>query len=196
MFTLSPLPYAHDVLEPVLSRETLEYHYDKHHKGYVTKLNELAAGKGVTATTLEELVMNASGAIYDNAAQIWNHDFYWAGLCAPADKQPTGALAAALSAKYGSFEGFKDTFEAASMALFGSGWSWLVVDAGGRLEMFCGSNADNPLKHGSTPLLGCDVWEHAYYIDYRNLRTDYLKAFWTIVDWDRVAERYGKVVKK
>lgn len=196
MFKLASLPYAHDALEPVLSRETLDYHYGKHHKGYVDKLNELVAEKGAPAATLDELVMNASGPIYNNAAQIWNHDFYWTSLCPPADKQPTGALAEALKQKYGSFDGFKQTFENAAVGLFGSGWAWLVLDAEARLEIFCGSNADNPLKHGMKPLMVCDVWEHAYYIDYRNVRKDYLKAFWRIVDWDRIGERYAHSAKK
>lgn len=186
-FTLPELPYAMDALAPHISKETLEYHYGKHHQTYVTNLNKLVEGTDSAAMSLEELVKTASGGIFNNAAQIWNHSFYWGCLSPNGGGEPTGALLEAINQAFGSFVAFKEQFTQASITTFGSGWGWLAQDNKGQLKIVSTSNAANPMTSGLTPLLTCDVWEHAYYIDYRNRRPDYLNAFWALVNWDFVA---------
>ncbi|MGH8595662.1 MAG: superoxide dismutase [Gammaproteobacteria bacterium] len=192
------LPYDYDALAPVLSAETLKFHHDKHHRGYVDKLNELMNPKlsdshAAEATALKDLVLSAGGEIYNNAAQIWNHDFYWNSVSPTARSIPAGALAKAIDTKFKSFSAFEDSFIDSAKKLFGSGWLWLTVDKAGAFGLFPGSNADNPLRRGMTPLLVCDVWEHAYYIDYRHEREKYLDGFWSLVDWPVVAKRFAEI---
>lgn len=184
---LPPLPYAMDALLPHISPETLEYHYGKHHQTYVTKLNGLVEGTELENTSLEDLIRTSSGGIFNNAAQVWNHTFYWHCLSPNGGGEPTGAIADAINASFGSFEDFKAAFANTAVNTFGSGWAWLVKNADGSLELVSTSNAATPLTvEGQTPLLTCDVWEHAYYIDYRNARPQYLEAFWNLVNWDFV----------
>jgi len=185
-FTLPELPYAMDALTPHLSKETLEFHYGKHHQAYVNNLNKLTEGKPEAGKSLEELVKTSKGAIFNNAAQIWNHTFYWNCLKPQAGGAPTGAIANAINDSFGSFEEFKTLFTNLAVGLFGSGWAWLVKDADGALGVEALSNAGNPLTEGQKPLLTCDVWEHAYYIDYRNARAKYVESFWNLVNWDFV----------
>jgi len=187
-FTLPALPYSNNALEPVISSETIEFHYGKHHQAYVNNLNNLLPGTSFENSTLDEMVMKAEGGIFNNAAQVWNHTFYWESLGAPHDKGPSGAIAEAINKSFGSFDTFKEKFSAAAATLFGSGWAWLVLN-GDKLEIIQESNAGNPLRKGLKPLLTIDVWEHAYYIDFRNRRPDYIKAFWTIVNWEMVNKR-------
>ena len=193
---LRPLPYAVDALEPHLSRETLEFHHGKHHRTYVTKLNELVQGGPFERASLEEIVKRADGAVFNNAAQVWNHDFYWDCLSPSGGGEPTGELARAIASSFGSFGEFKDEFSEAAEGRFGSGWAWLVSGADGSLEVFSTSNADTPLRSSKTALLTCDVWEHAYYIDYRNARPDYVAAFWNLVNWEFVARNWARKQKK
>ncbi|MES9905245.1 MAG: Fe-Mn family superoxide dismutase [Sedimenticola sp.] len=181
---LPALPYPMDALEPTISRETLEFHYGKHHQAYVTNLNNLIADSEFENASLEEIVMKASGGTFNNAAQVWNHTFYWNGLSPDGGSAPTGALADAISSTFGSFDAFKEKFAQSAVGNFGSGWTWLVKNSGGGLEIVNTSNAANPMTNGMTPLLTIDVWEHAYYIDYRNARPKYLSAVWDIVNWD------------
>jgi Fe-Mn family superoxide dismutase len=188
---LSPLPYAMDALVPHISRETLEVHYGKHHRAYVNKLNELVAGSDFASWALPELVKKATGPMFNNAAQAWNHDFYWNCLSPGGGGQPAGELARAIDAGYGSFERFASRFKGSAAEKFGSGWTWLVKRGDGSLEIRNGADADNPLRWDQTPLLCCDVWEHAYYIDYRNERAKYLEAFWQLVNWDFVARNFA-----
>ena len=183
---LRPLPYALDALEPHLSRETLAFHHGKHHRTYVTKLNELVQGGPFERASLEEIVSRADGAVLNNAAQVWNHDFYWDCLSPSGGGEPTGELARSIASSFGSFGEFKDKFSKAAEGRFGSGWAWLAIGKDGSLEVFSTSNADTPLRSGKVALLTCDVWEHAYYIDYRNARPDYVKAFWNLVNWEFV----------
>ncbi|CAI8699084.1 superoxide dismutase [Fe] [Pseudomonas sp. PB120] len=189
-FELPPLPYAHDALQPHISKETLEYHHDKHHNTYVVNLNNLVPGTEFEGKTLEQIVKTSSGGIFNNAAQVWNHTFYWNCLAPNAGGQPTGALAEAINAAFGSFDKFKEEFSKTSIGTFGSGWGWLVKKADGSLALASTIGAGNPLTNGDTPLLTCDVWEHAYYIDYRNLRPKYVEAFWNLVNWKFVAEQF------
>ncbi|MFJ6092575.1 superoxide dismutase [Pseudomonas chlororaphis] len=189
-FELPPLPYAHDALQPHISKDTLEYHHDKHHNTYVVNLNNLVPGTEFEGKTLEEIVKSSSGGIFNNAAQVWNHTFYWNCLAPNAGGQPTGALAEAINAAFGSFDKFKEEFTKTSVGTFGSGWGWLVKKADGSLALASTIGAGNPLTSGDTPLLTCDVWEHAYYIDYRNLRPKYVEAFWNLVNWKFVAEQF------
>jgi superoxide dismutase, Fe-Mn family len=184
---LPELPYAMDALEPYLSQETLEYHYGKHHQTYVDKLNGLIPGTEFENASLEEIIANASGAIFNNGAQIWNHTFYWNGLAPGSGGEPQGALMEAIKENFGSFADFKEKFNQTAINLFGSGWAWLVKNPDGSLGIVGTSNAANPLTEGKTPLLTCDVWEHAYYIDYRNARPKYMEAFWQLVSWDFVS---------
>lgn len=185
---LPALPYAGDALEPYISAETLEFHHGKHHATYVTKLNGLIPGTEFENASLEEIIAkSAPGPLFNNAAQIWNHSFYWNCLAPNAGGEPTGALADAINAAFGSFEAFKAEMTDKSVNLFGSGWSWLVKDGGGNLSVVQTSNAGCPLTDGLTPLLTCDVWEHAYYIDCRNARPKYMENFWNLVNWDFVA---------
>ncbi|MCW3478752.1 superoxide dismutase [Fe] [Neisseriaceae bacterium JH1-16] len=191
---LPELPYALDALAPYISKETLEYHYGKHHQTYVTNLNNLIKGTEFENATLEEIVKKSSGGVFNNAAQVWNHTFYWFGLtpnAAAADRAPAGALADAINAKWGSFDEFKKAFNAVAAGTFGSGWAWLVKNADGSLDLVSTSNAATPLTTDKTPLLTCDVWEHAYYIDYRNSRPNYLESFWKLANWDFVAKNFA-----
>ena len=191
-FTLAPLPYSYDALAPAISEETLRYHHDKHAAGYVAKLNELTAGTAYESMPLTDIIKKSEGAIYNNAAQTWNHEFYFAALSPDALHKPQGALAEAIDTQFGSFEKFKEQMTAAATGLFGSGYVWLVENKEGRLAIQTTPNADNPMRHGYRPLLCIDVWEHAYYIDYRNLRADAVKAIWNIIDWNIVDARYQK----
>ncbi len=192
MFKLPELPYALDALAPFISQETLEYHYGKHHKAYVDKLNELVTGTEYEKMSLEEIIKKAgSGPIFNNAAQDWNHSFYWRGLSPEAGGQPADALAAAMDEAFGPFESFKEQFNKAAIGQFGSGWAWLVKNRDGKLEIVATSNANNPMTEGKTPLMTCDVWEHAYYIDTRNSRPNYMTNFWQLVNWDFVAENFA-----
>lgn len=180
---LPDLPYAMDALEPHISKETLEYHYGKHHKSYVDKLNELIRGTEFEQMPLEEIVRKSSGGIFNNAAQAWNHTFYWNCLAPKAGGEPEGELATAMEKKWGPFDTFKATFTKSAVENFGSGWTWLVMKPNSELDIVNTSNAQTPLTSDAKPLLTCDVWEHAYYIDYRNKRPDYLKSFWEVVNW-------------
>ena len=184
---LPELPYALDALQPVLSEETLEYHYGKHHRGYVKKLNEAIKDSEWEDLPLETLIQRAEGGLFNNAAQTWNHSFYWNGLSPGGGGEPSGELATALGSAFGSFGEFKAGFKKAAAGNFGSGWTWLVRTIDGGLEIVNTSNAGNPLREGLHPLFTVDVWEHAYYIDYRNGRADYLDALWDIVNWEFVA---------
>ncbi len=188
---LPALPYALDALAPTLSQETLEYHYGKHHQTYVTNLNNLIPGTEFEAMSLEDIIIKSSGGVFNNAAQVWNHTFYWNCLSPNGGGAPTGALAAAIDAKFGSFEEFKKLFNQSGATNFGSGWTWLVKNADGSLEIFNTSNAGTPMTSGKQALLTLDVWEHAYYIDYRNARPKYLETMWQIVNWDFVAANYA-----
>lgn len=189
--TLPDLPYAKNALEPYLSQETLEYHHGKHHQTYVTNLNNLVAGSEFADSTLEEIILKASGPIFNNAAQVWNHTFYWNCLQPAGGAAPSGPLLDALVAKWGSLEAFQEAFTKVAVGTFGSGWGWLVKTADGGLDLVSTSNAATPLTQGLTPLLTCDVWEHAYYVDYRNARPKYVEAFWKLVNWSFVASRYA-----
>lgn len=185
---LPALPFSNTALEPVISAETLEYHHGKHHQTYVTNLNNLIPGTEFENASLEEIVMKSSGGIFNNAAQVWNHTFYWNCLRAPAaDNAPSGALADAINGAFGSFDEFKQKFATSGATNFGSGWTWLVKNADGNLEIVNTSNAANPMTDGATPLLTVDVWEHAYYIDFRNARPKYLEDIWQLINWDFVA---------
>lgn len=188
---LPELPYALDALAPHMSKETLEFHYGKHHQTYITNLNNLIKGTEFETASLEEIVKKSSGGIFNNAAQVWNHTFFWLGFAPNAGGEPTGDLAAAIQAKWGSFDEFKKAFNAVAAGTFGSGWAWLVKKADGSLDLVSTSNAATPLTTDATPLLTCDVWEHAYYIDYRNSRPNYLEGFWQLVNWVKVAERFA-----
>jgi Fe-Mn family superoxide dismutase len=190
-FELPALPYAKDALAPHISAETLEYHYGKHHQTYVTNLNNLVPGTEFEGLSLEEIVKKSSGGIFNNAAQVWNHTFYWNGLKPNGGGEPTGALADAINTTFGSFAKFKEEFAKCAVTTFGSGWAWLVKNADGSLALVSTSNAGCPLTTGQTPLLTCDVWEHAYYIDYRNARPAYLEAFWALVNWDFAAKNFS-----
>jgi Fe-Mn family superoxide dismutase len=189
-FELPALPYALDALQPYISKETLEYHHGKHHKAYVDKLNELIVGTEYADMKLEEIVKKASGPVFNNAGQDWNHTFYWNSLTPKSSREPSGKLADAINKKFGSFEEFKKQFTQTSVGTFGSGWGWLVKNADGSIEVMSTSNAGTPMTSGKTALLTCDVWEHAYYIDYRNLRPKYLENFWEIVNWDFVEQNF------
>jgi Fe-Mn family superoxide dismutase len=184
---LPELPYAKDALTPNISAETIEYHYGKHHKAYVDNLNKLIPGTEFEDKAPEDIIKKATGGVFNNAAQVWNHTFYWNCLSPKGGGAPSGELAATIDKTFGSFDKFKEQFTNAGMTKFGSGWAWLVKNPDGSLAIEATSNADNPMKEGKKPLLTCDVWEHAYYIDYRNARAKYIEAFWNIVNWDFVA---------
>ncbi|HHH38768.1 MAG TPA: superoxide dismutase [Fe] [Sedimenticola sp.] len=188
---LPALPYAKDALAPTISEETLEYHYGKHHQTYVTNLNNLIPGTEFENASLEEIIKKASGGIFNNGAQVWNHTFYWNCLTPNGSGAPSGDLAAAIDSTFGSFEEFKKQFSTSGATNFGSGWTWLVKNADGGLEIVNTSNAGNPMTDGKTPLLTIDVWEHAYYIDYRNARPKYLEEVWKLVNWDFVAKNFA-----
>ena len=189
--TLPALPYDMDALAPHISKETLEYHYGKHHQTYVTNLNNLIAGTEFESASLEDIVKKASGGIFNNAAQVWNHTFYWNSLSPQGGGEPTGALADAIKAKWGGVDAFKEAFNKSAAGNFGSGWTWLVKKADGSVDIVNTSNAATPLTAGDKPLLTCDVWEHAYYIDYRNARPKYLETFWKIVNWKFAQENFA-----
>jgi len=186
IFQLTQLPYSSQALEPVISSKTIEFHYGKHHMAYVNNLNNLLKGTALEKASIEEIILKEEGGIFNNAAQIWNHTFYWECLRAPLNSNiPTGDLALAIDKNFESFDNFKQKFSHAAATLFGSGWVWLVTD-GKKLDIIQESNAGNPLTKSLKPLLTIDVWEHAYYIDYQNRRADYINNFWSIVNWDTV----------
>ncbi len=186
-FTLPPLPYAKDALAPHISAETLDYHYGKHHAAYVNNLNKLITNTEYENLTLEEIIKKTqSGGIFNNAGQVWNHNFYWNCLSPDGGNEPTGKLADAIRKTFGSFNEFQEKFTQAAIGTFGSGWAWLVLDKTGQLKISSTSNAGTPMTEGDHALMTCDVWEHAYYIDYRNARPEYLKQFWSLVNWEFV----------
>jgi superoxide dismutase, Fe-Mn family len=201
-FTLPALPYAHDALEPHIDKQTMEIHHGKHHQAYVDNLNKAIAGTPNEGKSLEELVAKAgsiSPAVRNNGGGHWNHSFFWQILGPKAGGKPSGKLATAIDEAFGSFEAFQEKFNAAGATRFGSGWAWLIVKDG-KLEVTSTPNQDNPLMDVAeikgTPVLGVDVWEHAYYLKYQNKRPDYLKAIWNVIDWKKVAERYEAAVKQ
>lgn len=185
-FTLPALPYEKNALEPTISAETLEYHYGKHHQAYVTNLNNLVKGTEFERMSLEDIIKKSSGGIFNNAAQVWNHTFYWHCLSPNGGGTPTGQIAELITKTFGSFDAFKEKFSQAAITTFGSGWAWLVKNADGSIALVSTSNAQTPMTNGQKALLTCDVWEHAYYIDYRNARPKYVEAFWNLVNWDFV----------
>ncbi|MDY6257082.1 MAG: superoxide dismutase [Bacteroidaceae bacterium] len=192
-FTLMALPYAMDALEPVISKQTLEFHHGKHLAAYVNNLNAMLDGSGFEEIALEEIVCKATGGILNNAGQILNHELYFGQFCGkPTKQEPTGPLADAIAKEFGSFEAFKEEFQKKGATLFGSGWVWLSADRAGGLFITQETNAANPVQKGLTPLLTFDVWEHAYYLDYQNRRPDHLAALWNIINWEEVELRYGK----
>lgn len=187
-FKLPDLPYAKNALAPHISEETLEYHHGKHHKAYVDKLNELIQGTEHENKSLEDIITSSSGAIFNNAAQIWNHTFYWHSMSPNGGSEPSGEVKDLLVEHFGSVEEFKNQFTQAGLTQFGSGWAWLVKNNDDSLEVIKTANADTPLTQGKTALLTCDVWEHAYYIDTRNSRPNYISNFWNVVNWDFIAK--------
>jgi Fe-Mn family superoxide dismutase len=186
---LPKLPFAMNALEPYISQRTLEFHYGKHHQAYVTNLNKLVTGSEFENASLEDIIKKASGGIFNNGAQVWNHTFYWNCLKATGGAEPGGKLADAIKKNFGSYADFKEKFSTAAATLFGSGWAWLVRKPDGSLEITQESNAGNPLRSGLTPLLTCDVWEHAYYLDKQNLRPSYIADFFKVIDWEAIAGR-------
>ena len=188
---LPALPYAMDALAPHISKETLEFHYGKHHQTYVTNLNNLIKGTEFENLSLEDIIRKSSGGVFNNAAQVWNHTFYWNGMAPKAGGEPKGPLADQINKKWGSFAAFKEAFNKSATGNFGSGWTWLVKKSDGSLDIVNTSNAGTPLTTSDKPVLTCDVWEHAYYIDYRNKRPDYLGSWWSLVNWDFAAKNCG-----
>lgn len=195
-FELPPLKYGADDLAPMLSAETLAFHHGKHHLAYVNNLNNLIPGTPYEDASLETIIRKAEGGIFNNAAQVWNHTFYFETLSPSGKKVPSGTVAKAIDAEYRSFEAFKEAFTKAASTLFGSGWVWLCMKPDGRLTITQEQNAGNPLRSGLVPIMTCDVWEHAYYIDYRNKRPDYIKSFFELLDWKIIGERYDEALKK
>lgn len=191
-FELPPLPYSKDALTPHMSPETLEFHHGKHHKTYVDNLNKLAPGTEFENMSLEAIIKKATGPIFNNAAQIWNHTFFWNCMKPNGGGEPTGELAEAIKRDFGSFQAFKEKFSTTTVGHFASGWGWLVKKKDGKLDVVSTANAANPMTEGHTPLMTCDVWEHAYYIDYRNRRADFVTAFWNVVNWDFISENFKK----
>lgn len=192
-FQLPELPYSKDALAPHISAETLEYHYGKHHAGYVTKLNAAVEGTSKAEMSLEEVIKTSEGGLFNNAAQVWNHTFYWNSLSPNGGGEPTGELATLINDSFGSFADFKDKFSKVAAGQFGSGWAWLVKKADGKLDVVGTANAETPVTHdGLTALMTCDVWEHAYYVDYRNARPKYIESFWNLVNWDFVEANLKK----
>ncbi|HEY4787188.1 MAG TPA: Fe-Mn family superoxide dismutase [Bacteroidales bacterium] len=189
-FELPKLPYAMNALEPHISQKTLEFHYGKHHQAYVNNLNNLVKGTKFESASLETIIKEAEGGIFNNGAQIWNHTFYFSSFSQKGGGEPVGDLAHAIKQTFNSFAGFKENFAKASATLFGSGWTWLVKNSDGSLDIIQESNAGNPLRKGLIPILTCDVWEHAYYLDYQNRRPDYIESFWKIIDWEIVGKRF------
>jgi Fe-Mn family superoxide dismutase len=188
---LPALPYAQNALEPHISAETLEYHYGKHHKAYVDNLNKMIAGTEFADMALEDIIRKAQGGMFNNAAQVWNHTFYWNCLSPKGGGEPSGKLGEAITKAFGSFASFKEEFTKTAIGTFGSGWGWLVQRADGTVALVSTSNAATPITGSDKPLLTCDVWEHAYYIDYRNARPKYVEAFWNLVNWDFVSKQMG-----
>lgn len=189
-FELPDLPYALNALEPYISEETLKYHYGKHHAGYVKKLNKQLEGSGFENNSLEEIITRADpGGLFNNAAQIWNHTFYWHSM-SPAKSEPGGELLQAINDSFVSVDKFREKFDEIALGTFGSGWAWLVRNGEGALKVVSTRDADTPVRTGERPLLTCDVWEHAYYIDYRNDRGKYVENFWQLINWDFAAENY------
>lgn len=188
-FELPPLPYDEDALAPYIDKKTLEFHHGKHHQAYVNNLNNLIEGTAFADKSLEEIITSSEGGIFNNAAQVWNHTFYFEQFAASGAGEPTGKLADLIIETFGSHEAFKEQFSMAAATLFGSGWAWLVQNKKGQLEIIQTSNAGSPLTQNVKPLLTCDVWEHAYYLDYQNKRPDYIQAFWQILDWDKIGAR-------
>ena len=188
---LSDLPYPKDALAPYISAETLEFHHDKHHAAYVANLNKLIPGTEFENMSLEEIVKKASGGVFNNAGQIWNHTFFWNCMAPKAGGEPSGTLAREINATFGSFAQFNEKFSITAVTTFGSGWAWLVRGDDGKLAIESTSNAGCPLTAGKKPLLTCDVWEHAYYIDYRNARPKFVENFWNVVNWSFVAKQLG-----
>lgn len=186
---LPPLPYARDALAPTISAETLDYHYGKHHQAYVTNLNKQIEGTEFEKMDLESIIMKSSGGMFNNAAQVWNHTFYWNCMSPEGGGEPTGKLADLINQAFGDFSTFKGEFTKTAIGTFGSGWGWLVQRADGSLALVSTSNAATPITGDDTPLLTCDVWEHAYYIDYRNARPKYVEAFWQLVNWEFVSRQ-------
>ncbi len=190
-FALPELPYSKDALAPHISNETLEFHYGKHHNAYVTNLNNLTQGKDLEKKSLEDLIKTQEGGIFNNAAQVWNHTFYWNSMSPDGGGSPSGKIGDAINASFGSFDAFREQFSKAAAGQFGSGWAWLVKSADGKVAIETTSNAGNPLRDGKSPILTCDVWEHAYYIDYRNARPKYLEAWWNLVNWEFAEKNLG-----
>ncbi len=188
---LPPLPFAMDALQPRISKETLEYHYGKHHRAYVTNLNKLIKGTEFENASLEDIVRKASGGIFNNAAQVWNHTFYWNCLSPQGGGAPSGALGEAINKKWSSLAEFTDAFSRSAVGNFGSGWTWLVKKVDGTVDIVNTSNAATPLSGADRPLMTCDVWEHAYYVDYRNARPKYVENFWSLVNWDFVSKNFA-----
>lgn len=188
---LPELPYAKNALEPHMSAETLEYHYGKHHQTYVTNLNNLIPGTEFEKMALEDIIKKASGGVFNNAAQVWNHSFFWHCLSPKGGGQPQGALAAAINKSFGTLDEFKKQFTQTALTTFGSGWAWLVKNKDGSLAIVSTANAGTPMTSGQTALLTCDVWEHAYYIDYRNARAKFVENFWNIVNWEFVNKNFS-----
>jgi len=188
-YELPALPFEMNALEPFISKETLEYHYGKHHAAYVKNLNGLVPGTEFENSGLEEIIKKADGGVFNNGAQVWNHTFYWNCMAPDGGGEPTGALMNAIKSDFGSFDAFKEQFSKAAATLFGSGWAWLVKTPAGKLEIVQESNAGNPLRNGLEPIMTCDVWEHAYYIDKRNMRPAYIEDFWKVIDWNAIANR-------
>lgn len=188
-FTLPKLPYSLDALSPHLEKQTLEFHHGKHHQAYVNNLNNLIPGTEFENADLETIIKKADGGIFNNGAQVWNHSFYFSSFSPNGGGDPNGEIASAINANFGSFESFKEQFSKAAATLFGSGWAWLVLDTNKKLKIVQESNAGNPLRNNLKPILTCDVWEHAYYLDYQNRRPDYIKGFWEIINWDEINKR-------
>jgi len=187
---LPVLAYDRDALAPVISAETLDYHYGKHHQTYVTNLNNMIPGTEYENSSLEDIIRSADGGIFNNAAQVWNHTFYWNCLSPTGGGEPSGSLADAITTRFGSFDAFRETFIKSATTNFGSGWTWLVKSAEGELDIVNTSNAANPMSDGLIPLMTIDVWEHAYYIDYRNARPKYLDEIWKIINWEFIAANF------
>lgn len=188
---LPELPYSLDALEPHISKETLGYHHGKHHADYVKKLNKAVENNEFSGTTLEQIIATAQGNIFNNAAQAWNHSFYWQCLSPNSAFDSASEISQAIVHDFGGLDDFKKSFTDTATSQFGSGWTWLVLNQKGKLEIVNTGNADTPIRHGQVPLLTCDVWEHAYYLDYKNARPDYLQAFWKLVNWKFVNEQYS-----
>ena len=194
MLTIPALPYPKTGLAPYISEETLNYHYGKHHQTYVNKLNELIKGTELADKSLEDIILTSSGTIFNNAAQIWNHTFYWESLSDKHDQQPSGELLTAIETTFESLESFIEQFSTQAATLFGSGWVWLVMDKNNTLSIVQTQNADLPMTQGMQALLTCDVWEHAYYLDTQNARPQYIENFWHLVNWEKVSERYKQAL--